>query len=200
MSFESASRLLRVQDDDYSCGPACLATVFALFNALELDGTYYDEEHYHRVRSMLNPDPDIGTTPQDMLKAAWSLGLPVSGFGSGAAVGHPDKVVIMLGRSWDGVTRASPKTVDHYQVSFLRHGAASTHFDPEPNERGGKDIFTEAVRHMDWTSGFWPDDPEVNTEFAIVFNFSACAFLNALCGEAPKPFMIVPPQYSLVRH
>ncbi len=195
MSFEGALRLLRVQDDNISCGPACLATVFALFNAMELDGACEDEDHYHRVRAMLNPDPDIGTTPYDMLKVAWSLGLPVSGFGSGAAVGHPDKVAIMLGRSWDGVTRASPQTIDHYQVSFLRHGAASTHFDPEPNERGGKDIFTEAVRDMRWESGFWPHDPEVNDGFAIVFNFKARHVLDEIYGNPRKSFMIVPRQY-----
>jgi hypothetical protein len=114
------------QDDEYSCGAACMATVARLF------GQYKDD--YNFFRDQLAPDPGKGVHNDDMISASRNY-LPFDGAGEGAYTG--------------GVAIANiiQKGEGHFVVFLCREKDQILYYDPYEHE-----LVQTAEKDIEWVS------------------------------------------------
>lgn len=129
------------QLDDYSCGPACLATVARLFGV---------DRDYGFFRDLMDPCPEIGSRPEKMAAGARAH-LPYSGHGEGTYTG---------GVAIANIIHVSDVEEGHYVVFLERRGDDFVYYDPYDH-----DILRVGRADLRWESD---DDPPL-IEWTINF-------------------------------
>ena len=113
------------QRDDYSCGPACLATVARIY-ALEGDYTFY--------RDAAQPDPNVGTSAARMQHLSESL------------LASHDKTG--LDTYEGGIAIANIiQDEDHYVVFLKKDGDRAIYYDPYEHE-----LVVDRMDNIAWLS------------------------------------------------
>jgi hypothetical protein len=127
------------QLDDYSCGPACLATIARIYGC---EGSYED------WRAEACPDPLIGT-PEEVMQDLSELFLPCMETGEGIYVQGVAIACIMQGGE------------GHYVVMLAREDDKVVYYDPYEHELvldriGNIDWQTETRALHNWSINFAP--------------------------------------------
>lgn len=129
------------QLDEYSCGPAALATVARLYG-VGLDYMFF--------RDLMNPCPLRGSKPEAMAAGA-KAHLPYAGHGEGSYTG---------GIAIANIIHVSDVEEGHYVVFLERGGDEIIYYDPYDHE-----ILTVAQADLRWVSD---DDPPL-VEWSVNF-------------------------------
>lgn len=178
MSYQFANFFHR-QRDEYSCGPACMATVFSL----AAGGIKTDQiSSYAHFRKLMRPDPDYGT-PQETMESIAQGHLPYAQSGpNGTVLGG--KVSIGLVRYWYMVA-GTPESEGHYVVilDIKGHNRAQTvtYYDPYDHR-----INQAPFEDFDWRA---EQTLKGEKQYGIGFDVSAKDVLRHLRGERAKPFV-----------
>ncbi len=182
ITAKQLKKCLTRQEDEYSCGPACLATI------AKLCGCSMD---YHFFRDLLAPRPGFGTHALEMLDAARQH-LPLTDAGnqlykSGLALGYIVYQDIELSPSQPS------QAVDHYVVLLARKENRICYYDPWDNK-----VYLHDEKKMRWHSTRqWPALPDRLEKWAA--NFKSVAGLDFdLCATIaqPHPYAVAAPQKS----
>ena len=128
---DNLKHLFVPQQDDYSCGAACLATVARLYQLAAVD--------YDAFRVLLDPNPETGSSALKMAEVSRGY-LPVESLGED---------------SYNGGVAIANITEDegHYVVFLCRKGDRVIYYDPYEHEVLVKDI--DQINWMSdpsWTS------------------------------------------------
>jgi hypothetical protein len=150
------------QQDDYSCGPASLATVAKIFG---VDISYDD------MRAIVKPDPQKGTTQAKIAEVAGKL-LPFETEGENTYKGGVAVANIM--QEGEG----------HYVVFLAREGDTVIYYEPFWHELVVADIktldwHTEDDRADKWSAGFTPVEGNSIAKWR--------AYADKKPAAAPKP-------------
>lgn len=138
------------QQDDYSCGPACLATIARLHNLPA-------EKDYAFFRERIGPCPDMGTHPHDITDVCQAE-LPTRSFGEGVYHGGIALAYILH----------QPTHIDHYVVFLARQDDRIIYYDPWDHA-----LYNDKIQNIKWRSTFdWPyiegDLKHWSVNFAVV--------------------------------
>lgn len=136
---DAANAVFVRQQDDYSCGAACLATVARIYDVTGAD--------YDRLRNELLPDPSVGTSNADMETVSRRY-LPVTSAGE---------------RSYTGGIAIANILEDegHYVVFLCRERDQVIYYDPYDHALVQDDIknirwVSEAEKSQEWAINFPP--------------------------------------------
>lgn len=113
------------QRDDYSCGPACLATVARIYRI---------EGDYHFYRDAAQPDPKVGTPAARMEALSAELLPSFAKAGCGDYAGGIAIANIIQGE-------------DHYVVFLKREGDRAIYYDPYEHE-----LVIDRMDNIPWLS------------------------------------------------
>lgn len=122
---EKYAHLFVSQKDDYSCGPACMATLAKLYGVSTFD--------YDSVRKDMRTNPIIGTTTTDMIDAVQKH-LPFANAGEGVYSGG-----IAIGLIFTGEA--------HYVVLLERQDEVVIYYDPYDHT-----LVKTNIADIDWRS------------------------------------------------
>jgi hypothetical protein len=114
------------QQDDYSCGPACLATVARIYDT-GLD--------YRQCRAAARPDPDVGTE-QSRMNDLCERFFPTEGAGADAYGGEVAIARVMQGGE------------GHYVVFLKGEGEHVLYYDPYEHE-----LVIDRLDNIEWSEG-----------------------------------------------
>lgn len=123
--FTPHTDMLIPQSSEYTCGPACAATVAAIYGV---------ERDYAFFCNALEPDPDIGT-PEGDLAAVCRKYLPCTDYGEESYRGGVSIAFIIHRPSGD----------EHYVVFLDRRGDDIVYYEPYDD-----DIVTKPISDIEW--------------------------------------------------
>lgn len=142
--------------DDFSCGPACLATIAHLSGV----GAEYDYDYF---RGLLAPRPRVGSHPHDMINAARET-LPLIGAGDGVYKGGLALGYIVYEDNTKIISPDEPE-IDHYVVFLARKKDQVVYYDPYDNE-----VYSRSLSRMKWHSTYsWPGISRQMEHWAVTF-------------------------------
>ncbi|MBI1215532.1 MAG: hypothetical protein GC185_06915 [Alphaproteobacteria bacterium] len=124
MNRFDASFFIR-QQDEISCGPACLATVAKLYGVDDVDYAFF--------RGLLKPDPAVGSCNFQMAEVSEKY-LPFKSAGEDSYAGGVGVANIM-------------EDEGHYVVFLNLEGDEIVYYDPYDHK-----IFTKALSSLNWIS------------------------------------------------
>lgn len=113
------------QQDDYSCGPACMATLSNIYGT----GLTYEE-----CREYANPDPETGTD-HNLLAFICDQYMPFDSAGTHAYRGNV------------GIALVTQEGEGHYVVTLAQEGDRIAYYDPYHHE-----IVVDNVKDIEWFS------------------------------------------------
>jgi len=121
----AADKFFVRQQDDYSCGPACMATLSNIYDS----GLSYEE-----CRDYANPDPAVGTD-HNLLAFICDQYMPFESAGVGGY--HGDVGIALITQEGEG----------HYVVLLAQEGGRVAYYDPYHHE-----LVVDNVKDIDWFS------------------------------------------------
>lgn len=122
----AAEKFFIRQQDDISCGPACLASAAKIFG---IQGTGYAD-----FRAILNPDPDVGSVNEDVAGLCAAT-LPFHNAGENTYNGGAAVANIMF------------EGEGHYVLFLAREGNDVLYYEPFHHE-----LVIERIDKLDWIS------------------------------------------------
>lgn len=153
------------QRDEYSCGPACLATVSHIY---DIGFTYA------QCRAEADPSPELGTG-QSRMNAICERFFPVEGCGAGTYTGGVAIARIMQGGE------------GHYVVFLKAEGGDVLYYDPYEHE-----LVLDRFDNIEWSAGdaafpFWTIDFMPLRDNTIDGWLALAAPKPAAPAPAPRP-------------
>ena len=171
LTKERLMECLTPQRNDYSCGPACLATIARLHGC---------DKDYKFFCELLEPKANTGSHPLAMVDAA-ALYLPMTSSGEKIYDGGLGIGYIVYQDSEKSPWRKQDN-IDHYIVLLAKCDNDIFYYDPWDDQ-----VYQHDVRKMRWHSTFsWPCMPEKFERWSVNFKTPEKLTTN-LCASIAQP-------------
>ncbi len=164
-----AEEIFMRQQDEISCGPACLATVANLYHAIGLaTGSEKALKTYDDFRAAARPSEEVGT-PEETIIDLCEKHLPCES--AGAASYHGGVAIADIMQGGEG----------HYVVFLKQKDDLILYYDPYEHE-----LVIDKMANVDWQSGF-EKTKQWSVNFTEFSNNSFERWLDMAEKTAPPP-------------